>query len=386
MRCPKCHYLSFDPEPRCRNCGYDLEVADTDLAIRTAEIAEAAAPDLTLREPARPPTRTVTLELSRPEPEPELKAESGPEFEPDLAHPDDESEDHRLALDDDELPVRFIDEDVPAPSSPPARILELPAEFQAPPKPQPPPKPIFRAPNTTAELPLFVKGSADREFPDEATLPRARTSATPAQVPAAPRPPLGVRRSAPEPGRSAARPVERRLGPLDHDLLEDLKRLEREEAVQKRAEALAIADALEASEPRVEPAHRAAAAAIDMAVLGSIALFVFWATLRLCEVSAWDLGLASLAPLALFVALMDVGYLLMFTAAGGQTVGKMMMGIRVVAASDVEDEQLSLRQAAWRAILTLVSVGGLGLGWLPALFGRGVTMHDRLAHTRVVRA
>ena len=24
MKCPKCHYLSFEPEPRCRNCGYDL--------------------------------------------------------------------------------------------------------------------------------------------------------------------------------------------------------------------------------------------------------------------------------------------------------------------------------------------------------------------------
>ena len=26
MRCPKCHYLSFDPDPRCKNCGYDLDV------------------------------------------------------------------------------------------------------------------------------------------------------------------------------------------------------------------------------------------------------------------------------------------------------------------------------------------------------------------------
>ena len=37
MRCPKCHYLSFDPEPRCKNCGYDLEVADAELAFKAAE-------------------------------------------------------------------------------------------------------------------------------------------------------------------------------------------------------------------------------------------------------------------------------------------------------------------------------------------------------------
>ena len=46
MRCPKCHYLSFDPEPRCKNCGYDLEVADSELALRTAEEFEGDAPGL----------------------------------------------------------------------------------------------------------------------------------------------------------------------------------------------------------------------------------------------------------------------------------------------------------------------------------------------------
>ena len=28
MRCTKCHYLSFDPEPRCRNCGHDLSMEE----------------------------------------------------------------------------------------------------------------------------------------------------------------------------------------------------------------------------------------------------------------------------------------------------------------------------------------------------------------------
>jgi len=34
MRCPKCHYLSFDPEPRCKNCGYGLSLDEPDLLIR----------------------------------------------------------------------------------------------------------------------------------------------------------------------------------------------------------------------------------------------------------------------------------------------------------------------------------------------------------------
>ena len=37
-------------------------------------------------------------------------------------------------------------------------------------------------------------------------------------------------------------------------------------------------------------------------------------------------------------------------------------------------------------VLAPLSVLALGLGWLPALFGRGLALHDRLAHTRVVRA
>jgi hypothetical protein len=61
----------------------------------------------------------------------------------------------------------------------------------------------------------------------------------------------------------------------------------------------------------------------------------------------------------------------------------MVMGIRVESVDEAGG--LSLRRAAWRSLLTLVSVIGLGLGWLPVLLGHG-TLHDRLARTRVVRA
>jgi len=226
-------------------------------------------------------------------------------------------------------------------------------------------------------MPLFVKGIADRDVDDDATSDRLMGEAP--VVPVA-RTPLAVRRTAPDPVRAKPKPIERRLGPLDHDLLEDLKRVEREEALRAHAESHEIAD-----DDRVEPSQRAAAAAIDVAVLGGIAGFVFWATLRLTNVSIWDLGFSALVPLMSFLVLMDVGYLLLFTAAGGQTVGKMLMGLRVVGEPADPGHHIPLAQAAFRSAMTLVSVAGLGLGWVPALFGRGLTLHDRVTHTRVVR-
>jgi uncharacterized RDD family membrane protein YckC len=423
MKCPKCHYLSFDPEPRCRNCGYDLEVDDTDLALRTAENAEQAEaplPDLQLRE------RPVTLEIrpasgvkSARESRLGLALADDPVFadEPDeptkaLEHPTAETAE---TADVPEL-VYEIDEDVPVddlpvverepalrpfaalsakpaalvPAAPvpvaPITAAPVPVASAAPVAPAAPVEPTeprrvpFRSPNTTAELPLFVKGMADRDdLADDVALQMAR-----AQV-ANPRPPLAVRRAVPEPVRTRQKMPDRRLGPIDRDLLDDLRRVEREEAAKARADARAFAESVRSIDGTVEPIHRFGAAAVDTAMLGGIAAFVFWATLRLCDVTLTGLGLAALVPLVVFLALMDLGYLLMFTAAGGQTVGKMLMGIRVVT-DEVGSAQLTLRQATWRAVLTMISVVGLGLGWLPALSSSGLALHDRLTHTRVVRA
>jgi len=41
MRCPKCHYISFDDSQRCRNCGYEfslaVDVPKLDLPIQTGD-------------------------------------------------------------------------------------------------------------------------------------------------------------------------------------------------------------------------------------------------------------------------------------------------------------------------------------------------------------
>jgi uncharacterized RDD family membrane protein YckC len=398
MRCPKCHYLSFDPEPRCKNCGYDLEVAEPDLVLHGAPRASARATaaaqtqgtggiDLKLRET---PSATAVAERFTVVPDAEdVSVDDVPEIQ--LREPEvpndlvlelvDEGETDDAVAKPAPTPtastmiartVEPLSAPVPAPAPAPAPRR---APALVPPPAAQPAKP--RAPHTTTEMPLFVKRMSDhdRELPDEELLIRQFPSVPPS------RPPLGVRRAAPEAPRAAATPPEPRLGPLDHDLLEDLRRVERDEAAQARADARAITDTLSQMEPEAEPVQRLAAAAIDTAILGGIAAFVFWATLRLLDVTLTDLGMASLVPLLAFLVLMDIGYLLMFTAAGGQTVGKMMMGLRVI--TDDGPSYVTVRQAAWRAVLT---VAGLGLGWLPALSAKGAALHDRLAHTRVVRA
>ena len=48
MRCPKCHYLSFEPEARCRNCGYDLALAEDDLIIKAVDDEDEGLQDFDL--------------------------------------------------------------------------------------------------------------------------------------------------------------------------------------------------------------------------------------------------------------------------------------------------------------------------------------------------
>ena len=84
-----------------------------------------------------------------------------------------------------------------------------------------------------------------------------------------------------------------------------------------------------------------------------------------------------------FFLLVNGGYLASFTAAGGQTIGKMAFGLKVVGHADLP---VSAGLSVVRALGCLASVASLGLGFLPALLGDGGrAIEDRLADTRVVR-
>ena len=91
-----------------------------------------------------------------------------------------------------------------------------------------------------------------------------------------------------------------------------------------------------------------------------------------------------LVPLAAFLSLLNGGYLALFTGAGGQTLGQMAAGVRVVGDTV---SRVSPGQAAGRTLLLAASLLPAGLGLVSVLVDRGRRgLHDRLSGTRVVRA
>lgn len=254
--------------------------------------------------------------------------------------------------------------DVPAPDLPisAADPPEGPLADFALEGPSPPP----RAPDTGSDLPLFARASGDRRL------------VTP---PAAPRAPLAVRRSNPVIARERSRVPDEPT--LDLGVPEGPGR--------RRRDALpASATAPTSMEPAVASlVPRTAAAIIDAALIGSIHAGVIYLTLRLCGLTPAELRVLPLAPLAAFLILLAGGYIVSFTVAGGQTIGKMAARIRVVPIPerDPGSARVTLGSAVLRAAGCLVSVLTAGLGYVPALLSHDRrALHDRLADTRVVRA
>ena len=344
MKCPKCHYLSFEPEPRCKHCGYSFSLSEPDLAIRHAEDGnhEALLADFPMRDS-------------------DVDRSAGP-----------------MTLG----PIRPR-ESATAAASASALAMTLDRPGPAPDFPAEPPKAKPLRPVPTTELPLFVKGLADAETgtPDP---PVAEPEQSVFKTLAVAQAPLAVRRAseAPRPQMTTSADAQpaRKLGPFDHDLLEDLHRIEAKAAGRP---AVSRSDLAAASTGAV---RRMIAGAIDLLFLGAISAAVVWFTLRQCDLTWQQAQVLPIGPMAAFLAMVVVGYLFLFTAASGQTIGKMLVGLRVVADPDSGSEPPTIRQASYRALLTLPSVLLLGAGFLPALFRPGLALHDRLAHTRVVRA
>ena len=134
-------------------------------------------------------------------------------------------------------------------------------------------------------------------------------------------------------------------------------------------------------------ARRIAAGIIDVGILGSIGAAVVLLTLRIAELTPAEWHILPVAPMLAFLLLLCGGYFILFTAAGGQTIGKMTAGIRVVNAAEEAPARVSFGTAFIRTVCCLGSVLALGAGFLPALFSADRrTFHDRVADTRVVAA
>lgn len=127
--------------------------------------------------------------------------------------------------------------------------------------------------------------------------------------------------------------------------------------------------------------RRLAAGLVDLVVLGLIDGAVIALTARLSGLPVEAaIGLPVL-PLAVFLALLDVWYVAVLTGLGGQTIGKMTVGIRVVSA---DGGPLGIGGALTRIAAYAVSVLPAGVGLLGLLVGSHRALHDRLAGTDVV--
>lgn len=245
-----------------------------------------------------------------------------------------------------------------APTAPAAFDLALESE-PAQPRPNLDLDRVIGAPEPgtlVGDLPLFTP-----EVPD-----------APLITPSRPRAPLGVRRATPEVPRARVRSV--KPASPDDTLFERLP----------ASVAAKVASAREReTDALATPVSRIMAALIDGALLSLLDWVVVYFTLRLCGLTSADIAALPLLPLLAFFLLLNGGYFVAFTAVGGQSIGKMALGIKVITQ---DDNAVPVGQATLRTLAYLVSALPLGAGFLPGVMSADrLALHDRLAHTRVIR-
>ena len=234
--------------------------------------------------------------------------------------------------------------------------------------------------DAAGDLPLFPPPQPDRE--PRAAVPR-RTSAFGASqdaplitTPSRPRAPLGVRRATAEVPR--ARPRTTRVVTAH------------EEPLFETPPAAVIGGAFEAQRAAAAAAgapapalSRITAGLLDVALLSAVDAVVVYFTLRLLGLASSDVFELPLLPLSAFFLLLNGGYFVAFTAVGGQSIGKMALGIKVVGQ---EDGAVPIGRAMLRTLGYIASALPVGAGFLPGIMSADrLALHDRLAHTRVVR-
>ena len=351
MKCPKCEYLGFETGDRCKNCGYDFSLAvviaapqDRDLPLREPE--PQRDPDRWLNQlearldNVRPvassstipadPLAAMTLDARPASP----AAATHPAVNPTIHHASHNTN-HNTSHNTNHNTVRQ-----------PLPTRAVPA------------------------LPLFQPGSADSDEPL-------------IKVPAVPRPPLAVRRT---PEKPRLRTVPKPRAQEGDPVLAFAEEPEPLAAPSLPMAARPVPSRTRSSVPVAAttsgPARRLIAAFIDLVILISIDAIVIYFTFQIAGLpfSAWRT--VPIVPLALFLMMVKGSYFSVFTMLGGQTVGKMATGIRVVTDTDREVEPA---RAVQRTLAALASVATVGIGFAPVLFtGDRRALHDRVAGTRVV--
>jgi uncharacterized RDD family membrane protein YckC len=199
------------------------------------------------------------------------------------------------------------------------------------------------------------------------------------KLPAAPRAPLAVRRTPETPRlRTMARAVRKPPDPS----FEFGEEPPQAAAVTSNGTARVAPGAVPALPAVSGVARRLAAVAVDHAILVGIDLTVVYFTLKIATLTLADWRQLSIVPLLVFLLFLKFAYFAAFTAVGGQTIGKMGSGIRVVAD---DGSLLDISRALQRSLAGAISLATLGAAFAPALLGPdGRALPDRLARTRVV--
>ena len=209
------------------------------------------------------------------------------------------------------------------------------------------------------DLPLFGRGRDD----------------APVVTASRPRAPLGVRRATPEVPR--ARPRATRTST-------DTERLFETPPVAVIGEMVDPPRSGELSgEAPAAPLSRILAALLDVALLSTLDASILYLTLQLLGLATAQIFELPILPLIAFFLLLNGGYFIAFTAVGGQSIGKMAVGIKVISQGE---STVPIGRATLRTLGYLVSALPLGAGFLPGVISADrLALHDRLAHTRVVR-
>lgn len=190
-----------------------------------------------------------------------------------------------------------------------------------------------------------------------------------------PRAPLGVRRATPEVPRARGRAIQTSAR------AETLFEVPPVTAVRMPL------DPARSGEPRgltlAAPSSRILAALLDAALLLALDAVILYLTLRLLGLETAQIFELPLLPFVAFCLLLNGSYFIAFTAVGGQSIGKMTLGIKVISQGD---DVVRIGRATVRTFAYLVSALPLGAGFLPGVISADrLALHDRLAHTRVVR-
>jgi uncharacterized RDD family membrane protein YckC len=402
MKCPKCQYLGFDGHTRCRHCGYDLSLSATaEMAPGDVELPAAEAiPDVLYRpEPsARAQARAaIQKRAASRTPTPEsfdlpLFATPGIEDRPALPASRPPLSVRRAATDAPRARAAFAPASAGTSSAgagaafaPAAAAAPLPETTAAPdaigpasaPAPDsvadadthprlearlelegfsfaPPPEPDPELSMTFGGTPL---GGEVRAAGGTLTLPGHQAAATASA------------------GFARVRPTAATDAALDADL----------------APAVGEPDAPAAAEVPSAAAHGSAAPLgprmlagfVDLAVLATVDVAVVLATLRATGLDWSQIDRLPIAPLAVFLVLLAIGYLAMCTVLAGRTFGKAVFGLAVVEAGG---RPVRLAPAVVRALIQVLTLPAAGIGFLPALLGADRrSLYDRLAGTDVVR-